>query len=73
MKQFYNKIINRIRKCQATFFDHVMRKEKLEHLVTTGIIEGKCSSGKQRVKMLDQQTKWLKEGYVTDALKAMRD
>ena len=31
--------VNRICKCQATFFGHVMRKEKLEHLVTTGMSE----------------------------------
>ena len=30
--------INRIRKC---LFSHVMRREKLEHLVTTKMIEGK--------------------------------
>ena len=34
-------IMNRIRKCQAIFFGHVMRREKLEHLVTIGMIEGK--------------------------------
>ena len=34
-------LINKICKCQATFFGHVMRREKLKHLVTTGMIEGK--------------------------------
>ena len=32
-------LINRI--CQATFFGHVMRREKLGELMTTGMIEGK--------------------------------
>ena len=32
-------LINRIGKRQETFFGHVMRREKLKHLVTTGIIE----------------------------------
>ena len=41
-------LINRIYKSQATFCDHVMRRDKLEHLVTTGTIEGKRSRGKQR-------------------------
>ena len=36
-------LINRIRKCQATFFGHVMRREILKHLVTTGMIQGKIS------------------------------
>ena len=34
-------LINRISKRQATFFGHVMRREKLEHSVTTGMVEGK--------------------------------
>ena len=33
--------INRIRKRQATYVSHKMRREKLEHLVTTGMTEGK--------------------------------
>ena len=47
-----------------------MRKEKLEHHVTTRMMEGKCSRGKQCEKMMDRPTKWLKVGQVTDALKA---
>ncbi|GFO26694.1 LOW QUALITY PROTEIN: endonuclease-reverse transcriptase [Plakobranchus ocellatus] len=41
-------LISKIRKRQATFFNHVMRREKLENLVTTGMLEGKRSRGKQR-------------------------
>ena len=66
-------LTNRIRKRQATFFVHVMRREKLEHVVTTGKIEGKCSRGKHREKMLEGLTNWLQEGRVTEALKATRD
>ncbi|GFN97261.1 mannosyltransferase [Plakobranchus ocellatus] len=39
-------LISKIRKRQATFFGHVMRREKLENLVTTGMLEGKRSRGK---------------------------
>ena len=46
-------LINRKHIRQATFFGHVMRIEKLGHLVTTGVIEGKRNRGKQREKMLD--------------------
>ena len=46
-------LINRKRKRQATLYGHVMRREKLGHLVTTGMIEGKCSSEKLLEKMLD--------------------
>ena len=51
-----------------------MTREKLEHLVTTGMIEGKRSREKQLEKILDEVnvTKWLKAGRVTDTLKAMR-
>ena len=65
-------LINRIRKRQATFFGHTMRRENLEHLVTTGMIDGKRSTGKQRENMLDGQTEWLKVGRVTEALRATR-
>ena len=44
-----------------------MRKMKLEHLVTTGMIQGKNSRG------MDGQTKWLGVRRVTDALKETRD
>ena len=46
-----------------------MRREKLEHLVTTEMIEGKHGRGKQREKMLNGLTKWLKVGRVAEALK----
>ena len=63
----------RILKRQATFKGHMMRKEKLEHLVTNGMIEGKCNSGKQREKMLDGRTKLFNAGRVIEALRAKRD
>ena len=50
-----------------------MRREKLEHLVTTRMIQGKRSRAKQHERMLDGQTNWLKVGRVADALKLMRD
>ena len=39
-----------IKRRQAEFLGHVMRKGKLEHLLTTGNIEGKRSRGRQRIK-----------------------
>ena len=50
-----------------------MRREKVEYIVTTGMIEGERNRGKQREKMLDVLTKWLKVGRVTEELKATRD
>ena len=53
-------LIYRIGKHQATFLDHVMRREQLELLVTTGLIEGKPNRGKKQEKMLFE----LKKGYM---------
>ena len=33
--------MNKIRKRQATFIKHVMKKKEMKHLVTAGKIEGK--------------------------------
>ena len=60
---------NRIRR--AKLFGHVMRRKKLEQLVTTEI-EGKRSRGKQREK-LDDLTKWLKIERMTEALQGTRN
>ena len=57
--------INAICKRQAAFFGHVMKRENLEHLATTEMIEGKM--------MRDGLKMWLKEERVTEALKAARD
>ena len=35
-------------KRQMEFFGHVIRKEELENLVVTGLIEGKRAKGRQR-------------------------
>ena len=55
-------VINKTRDLQATFFGQVMRREKLQHFVTTFLIEGKRSKGQQRDQMLDRLTKLLKVG-----------
>ena len=49
----------------GNIFGHVIRTEKLKHLVTTGRIEGKRSRGKQLEKMLDGLAKWL---HITDLI-----
>ena len=49
-----------------------MGREKLEHLVTTGMFKGIRSREKQCEKT-DGLTKWLKLGQAIEALKAMRD
>ncbi|GFN73872.1 hypothetical protein PoB_000037800 [Plakobranchus ocellatus] len=46
-------LVRTIRKRQATFLGHVMRRAKLKHLVTTGKFKGKRSRGRQREKITD--------------------
>ena len=47
------KLMSNIKRRPAEFLGHVMRKGKLEHLLTTGKIEGKRSRGHQRIKIQD--------------------
>ena len=66
-------LIKNIRKRQATFFGHVMRREKLEHLATTGKLDGKRSRGRQREKMIDGLTTWLNAESVIETLTSSKD
>ncbi|GFN87522.1 eukaryotic translation initiation factor 3 subunit f [Plakobranchus ocellatus] len=63
----------RIKKRQATFLGHMMRRGKLEHLVTTGKFEGKRSRGRQREKIMDGLATWLGPRKVSDTLAAIKD
>ena len=55
------KLISNVKRRQAELFlGHVMRKGKLEHLLTTGKIEGKRSRGRQRIKIQDGIAAWLR-------------
>ena len=53
------KLMSNIKRRQAEFLGHVMRKGKVEHLLTTGKIEGKRSRGRQRIKIQDGIAAWL--------------
>ncbi|GFN91315.1 hypothetical protein PoB_001782100 [Plakobranchus ocellatus] len=44
-----------------------------ENLVTTGMLEGKCSKGKQREKLIEGMTDWLKAGKSLEAIEATKD
>ena len=46
-------LVNRIRKQQATFVGHMLRRKGLEHLVITGKIEGRRGRGRQREQIID--------------------
>ena len=53
------KLMSNIKRREASFLDHVMRKGKLEHLLTTGNVEEKRSRGRQRIKIQDGIAAWL--------------
>ncbi|GFR58388.1 endonuclease-reverse transcriptase [Elysia marginata] len=57
-------LLDKIRKRQATFFGHIMRQEKLENLIITGMITGRRCRGRQREKLTDGIAKWLGMGSV---------
>ena len=53
-------LLKDIRKRQSKFFGHVMRRKGLEHLVTTGMVNGRRGRGRPREKMIDRLSLWLK-------------
>ena len=57
---YRRRLMRKINIRKAKFFGHVMRREGLESLVTTGHFEGKIARGKQRMKILDQTTVFMR-------------
>ena len=51
-------LLNRIRSQQANFVGHAMRRHSLEHIITTGKMNGKRSRGRQREKIWDGLGRW---------------
>ena len=66
-------LMQRIRKQQATFFGHVVRRESLEHFLTNGKLDRNRSKARQREKRLDSLKSWLGAGRVTDMMSVARD
>ena len=67
IQNIYKKSTQQDHSLNQHFLGHVMRREKLEHLVTIGMIEGK------RWKYVRWANKVAQVGIVTEALKVMRD
>ena len=67
-KEFLKNVMNR----QLQFFGHVMRKQKLEHVVICGKIRGKRARGRQRLKFMDQLKNVL-GGSTEELLRAVND
>jgi hypothetical protein len=67
------KTIKELRKKQSRFIGHILRKGKLENIVTTGKINGRKDRGRQREKMLDSLTKWHGRKSTTELIACTRD
>ena len=52
-----------IRKRQLAFLGYIMRKNELEELILTGIVDGKRSRGRQREKYLTHLSRWVAEQF----------
>ena len=55
------KLCVKIRERQVRFFGHVMKRDGLENIIMTGMMKGKKSRGRQRVKHLDGLKMWFAE------------
>ena len=64
---------SKIRKQQANFFGHAMRRQGLENLITTARVLGKRSEGRPREKILDGVRKWAGEERTVDLITKTQD
>ena len=46
-------LLMEVRKRQLKFFGHIMRREGLENIIITGMVEGKRGRGRPRTKYID--------------------
>jgi ribosomal 50S subunit-associated protein YjgA (DUF615 family) len=66
-------IIVDLRRRQAKFIGHVLRKGKLEDIVTTETVSGKRVRGRQRVTIFKSKTKWLRMKTETKLISLSRN
>jgi hypothetical protein len=55
------------------YIGHVLRKRKLEDIMTTGKICGKRDRGRQPEKILDSLAKWMGRKTATELITSTRD
>ena len=67
-RKLMNEMVNR----QVKFYGHVMRKDKIENLVSTGYVEGKRARGRQRETHLTYLQK-MKEKTPIELIHLTRD
>ena len=66
-------LVDRIRKQQATFVGHILRRKGLEHLVITGKMKGSRGRGRQREQMIDSLGAWMYIDKTASAISAAKD
>ncbi|BFY98674.1 hypothetical protein BsWGS_01714 [Bradybaena similaris] len=66
-------LVTRIRRRQAAFFGHVMRRGGLEYAVSTGKLEGKRGRGRPRETMLGSLASWYGGISVSEMIGCTRD
>jgi len=71
--QTERRLLSVILERQARLFGHVMRRDGLEKLVTTGMVDGKRSVGRQRIKAIDNIRKWIGTNSNTEMIRATDD
>ena len=69
--QTTRQLMTKIRKRQAKFVGHVIKRNQLEHLVTTGKFDGKRGRGRPREKMLDSLAEWMNIGKPSEMIREM--
>ena len=67
-RKLLSEMVNR----QVKFYGHVMHKEEMENLVTTGYVEGKRTRGHQRETYLTYPQK-MKEKTPIELIRLTRD
>src|SRR5579871_6194918 len=63
---------NHIRRRQSTFFGHILRRGKMEHIVTTGKLNGRRGRGRSRERILDNPILWLRRTYIPEIIESTR-
>ena len=66
-------LYKKMRTRKAPFMGHVMRRNGLENLVTTGKIEGQRARGRQRQRVMDDTMKWLRKDKHTETILATKE
>ena len=63
----------KLRERQAKFFGHIMRRDRMKSIITTGMINGRKSRGRKHVKHLDGLRVWLQREKYSPLMHSMRD